>query len=252
MASQPSKKSKLTNSPYKVGLIISVLFFVGFLVFFIIGSKDKDFYFNLAVFIIVSWMAILLIYFSWAIGFYNINMGWTDDDWRRLREAKAVNPDAAPDEPTENPHKDETLGLPNGTVRGTIAISLLIGGLAMMIASLSFNDRLHPNEYFIDNFEFFKTAYLMMIAFYFGNKSLEFLKDRKQVVDVAPPESANKPVDNPATQIHNTASGSASAAKKMLTGNKTLAPGESPVPKPVTADSQPPSQKEFTDPNSVG
>ncbi len=251
MASQPEKKKGLTNSSYRIGLIISIIFFLGFLTFFIIGSKDKDFYFNLAVFIIVSWMAILIIYFAWAIGFYNINMGWTDEDWKRMYEARKTNPDAAPDEPTENPHKDETLGLPGGTVRGTIALSLLIGGLAMMIASLSFKDRLQPNEYFIDNFEFFKTAYLMMIAFYFGNKSLEFLKDRKQVVAVAPPESANPPA-NPAAAIQNASPNAAQAAKKMLTGASSAAPGQSPVAKPLPTTTTADVQKEFVDPNSVG
>ncbi len=251
MASNPEKKKGMTSSMYKVGLIISIIFFLGFLTFFIIGSKDKDFYFNLAVFIIVSWMAILIIYFAWAIGFYNINYGWTDEDWDRWQKARDTNPEAVTENPTENPHKDETLGLPGGTVRGTIAISLLIGGLAMMIASLSFKDRLQPNEYFIDNFEFFKTAYLMMIAFYFGNKSLEFLKDRKQVVAVAPPESTN-PSANPAAAIQNANPDAAQAAKKILTGSTTTAPGENPVAKPLPETTAADVQKEFVDPNSVG
>jgi magnesium-transporting ATPase (P-type) len=246
MDSKPQKK-KLLNSPYKVGLFISIVFFVGFLAFFIVGSKDKDFYFNLAVFIIVSWLAILIIYYAWAIGFYNVNMGWTDGDWKRLFEAKKVNPEAGADEPTENPHKEETLGLPNGTVRGTIAISLLVGGLAMMIASLSFKDRLQPNEYFIDNFEFFKTAYLMMIAFYFGNKSLEFLKDRKQVVNVTPPQPGPTHA-SPTNAIHKASPQLADAAKGLLTQtppNKQPATAEADVPAEII-------QKEFTDPNSVG
>ena len=98
--------------------------------------------------------------------------------WKRLKDKES---DSAENAPKDNPHKTESLGLPNGTVRATIAISLMVGGLAMMIASLGMPDRLKTNEFFIDNFEFFKTAFLMMIAFYFGNKSLDFLKDRKQV-----------------------------------------------------------------------
>jgi len=53
----------------------------------------------------------------------------------------------------------------------------------MILVSFNTKNIVKDNETFIDNFDFFKNAFLMMIAFYFGQKSLETLlsnqKDRK-------------------------------------------------------------------------
>lgn len=146
--------------------------------------RDKqEFFFNLATAIILSWIVSLILYYIWAIYFYNINMGWDDEDWEKLHEKKDRDGDGIPDdEPTENPHAGETLGLPPGTVRGTIALSLLVTGLAMVIASFQMTQTFDSNKLYVDNFEFFKTAFLMMIAFYFGNKSLEAISNRNQGV----------------------------------------------------------------------
>ena len=62
-----------------------------------------------------------------------------------------------------------------GTVRGTISITLLVGSLSMAIASLGMDYVIKEDSFIADHFDFFKTAFLMMIAFYFGNKSLEML-----------------------------------------------------------------------------
>ena len=137
----------------------------------------EDIYQNLAVAVIVSWVIYLVAYYIWAIIFYNINMGWTDEDWEKQAEAKNVNPRAATKEPDANPESAESLGLPSGTVRATIALSLLVAGLSMTIASLSMNNTYPANAFFIDHFEYFKTAFIMMIAFYFGSKSLEIIRD---------------------------------------------------------------------------
>ena len=77
------------------------------------------------------------------------------------------------EERTVNTNKDETLGLPPGTIRGTLALTLLMGALAMTISALGMENTLEENTFLVDNFNFLKTAFLMMIAFYFGNKSLE-------------------------------------------------------------------------------
>ena len=141
-------------------------------------NPDANLYSSLATALIITWIIVLISFYIWAVQFYNVNHGWSMKAWERLANNESPSAENAP---KDNPHKTESLGLPNGTVRATIAISLMVGGLAMMIASLGMPDRLKTNEFFIDNFEFFKTAFLMMIAFYFGNKSLDFLKDRKQV-----------------------------------------------------------------------
>jgi len=164
---------------WKVAIMyIGLMFTVTLLISLI--NRDSTFY-NLAAGIIVSWIISLVVYYVWAIHFYNVNMGWTDYDWQKLEKKKREQPDAIENEPEENPNASETLGLPPGTVRATIALTLLVGSLALMLASLEMPYKLEQNSFFIDNYEFIKTAFLMMVAFYFGNKSLEFLKDRNPI-----------------------------------------------------------------------
>jgi hypothetical protein len=89
--------------------------------------------------------------------------------------------------PERNPFYDQTLGLPPGTVRGTIALTLLVCGVAFVIAALNMKNSVAENTVLVDNFDFFKKAFLMMIAFYFGTKSLEILqgKEGKETKDGA-------------------------------------------------------------------
>ena len=164
---------------WKVAIMyIGLMFIVTFLISLI--NKNSTFY-NLAAGIIVSWIISLVVYYVWAIHFYNVNMGWTDSDWKKLEKKKREQPDAIDNEPVENPNASETLGLPPGTVRATLALTLLVSSLALMLASLEMPYKLEHNSFFIDNYEFMKTAFLMMVAFYFGNKSLEVLKNRNPV-----------------------------------------------------------------------
>lgn len=124
--------------------------------------------------ILLLWFGILLGYYAWAVYFYNINMGLTNEDWAEIREQKRYNPEGV-DAPTENPNINQTLGLPTGTVRGSLALSLMVGGICMTIAGFGMENMVEENAFLVDNFDFFKTAFLMMIAFYFGNKSLEMM-----------------------------------------------------------------------------
>lgn len=84
----------------------------------------------------------------------------------------------APPEPTENPYGNQTFGLPTGTVRGMIAFTLLFGAMTLVIASLGIDNRWEEYTVFQDQYEFFKTAFLMMIAFYFGDHSLKNISKR--------------------------------------------------------------------------
>jgi hypothetical protein len=136
-----------------------------------ITQNDNSFFSSLSLCIIIIWIMILVGYLAWAVYFYNINLGLTNEDWKEIREKKLKGDVVS--EPDRNPNSQETLGLPPGTVRGVIALSLLFGAMAMMVASLGFNSEIENNKFFVDNFEFFKTAFLMMIAFYFGEKSLK-------------------------------------------------------------------------------
>ncbi|MDZ7605911.1 MAG: hypothetical protein U5K79_10085 [Cyclobacteriaceae bacterium] len=137
------------------------------------GDDQNFIYKAVSINIILLWIGILVGYYSWVIYFFNINLGLTNEDWAEIRQ-KTQNGETV-DYPTRNPHADQTLGLPEGTVRGTLALSLAVGAMAMLIASLGIEPTMSLNQLFIDTFDFFKTAFLMMIAFYFGNKSLEAL-----------------------------------------------------------------------------
>ncbi|SDM35097.1 N-acetylmuramoyl-L-alanine amidase [Catalinimonas alkaloidigena] len=133
----------------------------------------------------VTWVAVFLRYFMWSVYHYNINYGLTDREWQRIFEAREKQRMGFPvsqedlTAPDKNPYRSQTFGLPPGTVRGMIAFTLLMGGLSLLIASFG-------TEYSTSNqlalirqqFEFFETAFLMMIAFYFGDKSLKYLQRR--------------------------------------------------------------------------
>ncbi len=173
-------------------------------------------YYNLAAGMIISWIISLIVYYTWAIYFYNINMGWTDADWEELEIKKDGQPGLLDDEPIINPHSTETLGLPPGTVRATLALSLLVGGFSLMLASLELPYKLEQNQFFIDNYDFLKTAFLMMVAFYFGNKSLEYLQPPKEpfVPNVVTPEDSESALNELQSPVK------ASEAKAVIKANK--------------------------------
>ena len=139
----------------------------------IVGPQD-EIYNLIAVGILLVWFGILVGYYAWAIYFYNINLGLTNQDWAEIREKKLYDPEAT-EAPDVNPNSEQTLGLPVGTVRGSLALTLMVGGISMTIAGFGMDNMLEENAFLVDNFDFFKTAFLMMIAFYFGNKSLEIM-----------------------------------------------------------------------------
>lgn len=128
--------------------------------------------------IILIWFMIFLPYLAWAVYFYNINLGKTNEEWEVIKRKNAEREYGEEEIAAENPYKNETFGLPKGTIRGSIAITLMVGALSMFIVAIGHPTILRTNEFFHENFEFFKTAFLMMIAFYFGGKSLEYLRER--------------------------------------------------------------------------
>jgi len=181
-------------------LLTLIVINIGLYILATVSDKKPDVFQILAVSIIITWILFLVAYYVWAISFYNINMGWTDEDWHAksgvanasddMSKATSVTPATA--EPDENPNSGESLGLPPGTVRATIALSLLVAGLSMSIASFSMNNTYPLNSLFIDHFEFFKTGFLMMIAFYFGAKSLDILRNTSNAAIITKDENAGK------------------------------------------------------------
>lgn len=173
---------------------VFLLFFNGAVIYYV---SDQNFLYDMAVALIVSWVVVLVGYYAWALYFYNINYGWTDDDWNRYEEARANNPATADGPPEKNPFAGESLGLPPGTIRGTIALTVLISGLSFVIAALSMSSSVPPNAVVVDNFEFFKKAFLMMIAFYFGTKSLEILQGSGSKTESSETSTSSSPAPIP-------------------------------------------------------
>jgi hypothetical protein len=213
--------NKYPNGPgSKIHWIIVFTCCIGFITLIIVTATivklfgGTNLYQTLAITLIISWLVILTGYYAWALYFYNINLGWSENDWERFHHDKEANPEVMETAPIENPFKEETLGLPAGTVRGTIALTLLIGALSITIAALSMDAKVKENELLIDNFDFFKKAFLMMIAFYFGTKSLEILQGTK-----------SKPVPNEASSAPVTANERVDKGKAV-----PPPPGNAPIP----------------------
>jgi hypothetical protein len=162
-------------------LLVASLVFAG--IHIMVKNGGTIFHFS-AICIMTLWVALLIGYYAWAIYFYNINLGLTNEDWAEARIQKRIDPSY--EERSENPNKEYTLGLPPGTVRGTLTLTLMVAALALTIAYMGEGNSLDNNQFFIDNFDFFKQAFLMMIAFYFGSKSLEYISktSREKEVEV--------------------------------------------------------------------
>ena len=137
-----------------------------------------------AIVFLLIWLVVFLRYFIWAVYHYNVNYGLTEQDWEDIREAQAKKAKGLPvdekatEAPEYNPYRSQTFGLPPGTVRGMIAFTLLFGSITLLITGMGMSQLELENSLIRDQFEFFKTAFLMMIAFYFGDKSLRFLQKR--------------------------------------------------------------------------
>lgn len=200
------KNKKTLNGLFVFLMCLIELILLGAIAYIIvqmIKGPNDELYNLIALGILLIWFGILVAYYAWAVYFYNINMGLTNEDWAEIRERKQHSPEGV-DEPTENPNINETLGLPTGTVRGTLALTLMMGGLAMTIAALGMDSFMKENTFLVDNFDFFKTAFLMMIAFYFGSKSLEMIGYKSKRIHgtglsqngsaTAPPVSSPGPV----------------------------------------------------------
>jgi hypothetical protein len=168
----------------------------------------------IAISMLMTWGVVLVGYYVWAIYTYNVNLGYHqkfwDILWQKIREARIRKKAGLPpleEEPTipnENPYKAETLGLPHGTVRGTIALTLLVGSLAMMIVAIGaingnestlVASHLTESQNILFNrlFDFFVVAFQMMIAFYFGANSLKYLRGVRGGGDPVPVPSPQPP-----------------------------------------------------------
>lgn len=183
-------KNKYSDRYYKkfffrhASIVTTILFILGLLSSVIIYITTGDIFRATAVIFLLVWLVVFLRYFLWAVYHYNVNYGISITDWEKIDDAKQrlKNGDRVLKselrEPQFNPYRSQTFGIPRGTVRGMLAFTLLFGAISILIASMGMDRVDLENSLIRDQFEFFKTAFLMMMAFYFGDKSLRFLQQR--------------------------------------------------------------------------
>ncbi|MEI6140292.1 MAG: DUF5675 family protein [Mariniphaga sp.] len=189
-----AKNSVRTLNKIFFGAILTIILLILLMIVvatFQLAFGNIPIYSFVAINLILIWLGLLIGYLAWAVYFYNINLGLTNESWAELKEKQisedeSVKLDKTIDRkysgPTDNLYQSESLGLPPGTIRGSIALTLMIGGLALFIYSMGSSSIQEGNSFIYDNFEFFKTAFLMMIAFYFGSKSLEILQKKGGII----------------------------------------------------------------------
>jgi len=194
MFKQRNSRQNPISQKLVTALITGIMvIFIGFSLAVLLGAFhdiSNDFQ-RIALSLMILWIGILLSYYLWAIFYYNVNLGYSDmewkDIWKRIDDARKkkdlgfeIDPKDL-EEPKDNPYKNETFGLPAGTVRGTIALTLLMGGISMLIMAIGY-----PHFSDMGSFKFFIDAFLMMVAFYFGSKSLQYLQPSKKEEEGAP------------------------------------------------------------------
>ena len=165
-------------------ILTVVLFVLGLTAAIVIYFSDRDPFKAIAIIFLSIWLVVFLRYFLWAVYHYNVNFGLSIKDWERIENAKNKLEEGESvlredlDIPKFNPYRSQTFGVPPGTVRGMLAFTLLFGAISILIVSMGMDEVDLENSLIRDQFEFFKTAFLMMMAFYFGDKSLKFLQSR--------------------------------------------------------------------------
>ncbi|MGB3465976.1 MAG: hypothetical protein WBA74_11930 [Cyclobacteriaceae bacterium] len=242
-----------------VALILGYLAMLALITTVIAFIRDSDqFFFNLAASLLVSWILTVMIFYVWAVYYFHIHLAVDEEELSPLAGqteniGKAV---AFGNKLLKNPHLGETLGLPRGTIRGTMALSLLIAGLSLLIASLEMNQTFDANSLFIDNYEFIKTAFLMVIAFYFGHKSITAITSGSRGV-YRPEESSDYYTsgsgnyltenDSPVPNINDSADSPPIISNAKATDLKKALKAENHVETTDTGDT-----KDFEDKDAVG
>lgn len=216
------------------------------------GIAGLDIYDQISLTILLAWMGVLSCYLAWGIYFYNFNFARSAEFWQRFRD-KAIEYADRTDKtdtdvyeeleaPRANPYASETFGLPPGTIRGTLALTILMGGISLFVSLFS-EDTPFADVQFYSYFQFFEDAFLMVIAFYFGTKGLEIIKrssDEKKIFRASnfskTEQQITAPIDEDALGIYekNTLTPSLAEVKEDARSKNTSSDlmGPPPPPKP--------------------
>jgi hypothetical protein len=150
--------------------------------------------------VLLAWLGVVAVYYAWAIYFYNHNLGVSEREWKILypemytrteaelaffekrrqslearRQAGETLPGFMHSAPSDNPYARDSFGLPPGTLRGTLALTAMV----MFVAVELINVFEKPSGKLEDHFTELITCFMMVLAFYFGTKGLEALKERE-------------------------------------------------------------------------
>ena len=159
----PFPKFSTRNQKYVLNTLVVVAFificaliFVGLLTVWDPKYDDKKINLlsiRIAISIVLIWFMIFIPYLAWAVYFYNINLGRTNEEWevinRKNDEAESEDDKIV----LSNPYEEETFGLPKGTIRGSLAITLMVGGLSLFVVAIGHPTILRDNEFFHENFD---------------------------------------------------------------------------------------------------
>lgn len=114
---------------------------------------------------IFAWLGLVLVFFIILFAKYTFG-NWTSEN--------------------KNPYQDETWGMPRGTFRGTLTLTLLFVVIILQVVNvriIGFETEIHE----------FMIAFQMMIAFYFGAKVMHHItsSDKKKAYAYADANTGN-------------------------------------------------------------
>ena len=146
--------------------------------------------------VLIGWLGLLIVYLGWAVLRYNVNFGLSDHEWKvlhpelyagekelhryqqlherwaeRRRKGGGLPQPGELTAPAGNPYAGESFGLPPGAVRGMLALTALVMFLVVEVINVFRPDTEKRFDQLI-------TAFMMVLAFYFGARVVGALQSR--------------------------------------------------------------------------
>src|SRR6185436_15536936 len=199
----------------------------------------------LAALVMLVWLGLVVAYYVWAIRRYAVNNGLSDHEWKvlypalyagelemaryqklnqELLETQRALSEAGVKQapfvvPQDNPHASDSFGLPPGTVRGTLALTALVLFLSVEVVNLFHKGMETQADQLI-------TAFMMVLAFYFGSRAVEVLQTRQKA---RVPEAASEGTEASATASDDATEPPARAAPEAPAAEPAALPLERPM-----------------------
>ena len=144
-------------------------------------EKNKDSY-STAVFVFTVvmclWFFVMTILLFWGLNRFHFTAGLGKEKYAELvaiiDHDEEIPIHERQDYYPKNPYQNESFGLPKGTIRGFLTLTLLVMNCFVIYMSLF----APPGRLYDDRIEYLTTAFLMMIAFYFGSRAVDVFKSQ--------------------------------------------------------------------------